>query len=384
MACLNESELQGYLEESGQTPLRVAVESHMVSCAACRTEFDRVVATHQRVNAWFAELASPADTTAVDVDVAFARVMQRVHAPVLTADDHLARLLAPDTEMPWYRSVYRNVRDLMWPEKLAPLELTSTPVAVKDIWGQGTSRRALASSVIFQGALVAGLMLVGTSDTVKKAIQNVVLIAPPPPVKPMAQKSAPAGGGGSRSPLPPVRAQLPRPAVKAFAPPLVTIEHPALTMDASLIAPPDAWAAPTGAIGNPLGAIGGGGGFGSGGGFGNGIGKGVGNGNGNGVGGSGGGVFAVGNGVSQPTLVSKVDPEYSEEARKAKYNGTVQLSIVVNTDGKAEEIKVVKSVGMGLDEKAVEAVQKWRFKPGLKSGVAVKTRALVEVNFRLL
>ncbi len=170
--------------------------------------------------------------------------------------------------------------------------------------------------------------------------------------------------------------------MKVFTPPLVTVEHPALVMDASLIAPPDAWSAPTGAIGNPLGQIGGGGGLGSGGGIGNGRGTGIGNGNGSGVGGAG--VYNVGNGVSQPTLVSKVDPEYSEEARRAKYNGTVELAIVVNTDGRAEEIRVVKSIGMGLDEKAIEAVQKWRFTPGKRAGVAVKTRAVVQVNFRLL
>jgi TonB family protein len=256
---------------------------------------------------------------------------------------------------------------LIHPEKLPPLELTSQPVEVKDIWGKGTDPKALASSVLFQAVVVAILMLIGTNAKVQKAITNVVLMAPPPPPKPVTPKAAAGGGGGSRSPLPALKAALPKPAPKVFTPPLVTIEHPMLTMDASLIAPPDAWAAPTGAIGNPLGAIGGGGGFGSGGGIGNGR-----------------GVYAVGNGVSQPQLISKVDPEYSEEARKAKYNGTVTLSIVVNTDGRAEDIKVTKSIGMGLDEKAVEAVQKWRFKPGMKSGAAVKTRAVVEVNFRLL
>ncbi len=304
---------------------------------------------------------------------------------VIEADDHLSRLLAPDTEIPWYKSIVENVKELISPEKLPPLELTSKPVEVKDIWGKGTDPKALASSVLFQGIIVGILLLLGTNEKVRKAITNTVLIAPPPPPKQAVQpKPAPPAGGGARSALPALKAQLPRPAPKVFTPPLVTIDHPALTMDASLIAPPDAWAAPTGAIGNPLGSIGGGGGLGSGGGIGNGRGTGIGNGNGSGVGGSGGGVYAVGNGVTQPSLISKVDPEYSEEARKAKYNGTVTLSIVVNTDGKAEEIKVTKSIGMGLDEKAIEAVQKWKFKPGMKSGVAVKTRAVVEVNFRLL
>jgi protein TonB len=300
------------------------------------------------------------------------------------AEDHLSRLLAPDTEIPWYKSIYENILELVKPEKLPPLELTSKPVAVKDIWGQGTSPKALASSVAFQAIVVAILFFTVTSDTVKKKVQEMILVAPVP-VKPMEVKPNQGGGGGSRSPLPPLKAQLPKPAPKQYVPPLVTVEHPALTMDASLIAPPDAWSAPTGAIGNPLGQIGGGGGFGSGGGIGNGRGSGIGNGNGSGYGGgSGGGVYSVGNGTTAPTIITRVDPEYSEEARKAKYSGSVQLSIVVNTSGKATDIKVTKSLGMGLDEKAVEAIQKWLFKPGTNQGKPVNVRALVEVNFRLL
>jgi TonB family protein len=301
------------------------------------------------------------------------------------AEDHLSRLLAPDTEIPWYKSIYENVLELIKPEKLPPLELTSKPVAVKDIWGQGTSPKALASSVLFQAIVVAILFFVVTDKTIQKKVQQMVLLAPAPPPKPITPKANQGGGGGSRSPLPPLKAQLPKPAPKQYVPPLVTIEHPALTMDASLIAPPDAWAAPTGAIGNPLGQIGGGGGFGSGGGIGNGRGNGIGNGNGSGYGGgSGGGVYSVGNGTTAPTVITRVDPEYSEEARKAKYSGSVQLSIVVNTNGKATDIKVTKSLGMGLDEKAVEAIQKWVFKPGTNQGKPVNVRALVEVNFRLL
>ncbi len=302
----------------------------------------------------------------------------------LEADDHLARLLAPDTEIPWYKSIIENIRELIQPEKLPPLELTSTPVAVKDIWGEGTNPKRVGASVLAHAAIFAILIAIGTNDKVQKAIKNVVLIAPPPPPAKTVVKEIKNAGGGQRSPLPPVKAALPRPAPKVFTPPLVTIEHPALTMDASLIAAPDAWAAPTGAIGNPLGSIGGGGGFGSGGGIGNGRGTGIGNGNGSGVGGNGNGIYSVGNGTTPPTVLSKVDPEYSEEARKAKYSGSVMLSIVVNTDGKAEEIKVVKSLGMGLDEKAIEAVQKWRFTPGKNKGQPVKVRAQIEVNFRLL
>ena len=299
----------------------------------------------------------------------------------LDAEDHLGRLLAPDTEIPWYKSIVENVRDLFNKEELPPLELTSKPVAVKDIWGQGTDPKRVAASIVIHGAVFAALIFIGTNKQVQKIVKNVVLIAPPPPpTKTVEVKKA--AGGGQRSPLPALKASLPKPAPRQFTPPLVTIEHPALTMDPSLIAAPDAWAAPTGAIGNPLGAIGGGGGLGSGGGIGNGKGTGIGNGNGPGAGGAG--VFSVGNGTTAPELISKVEPEYSEEARKAKYSGPVLLSIVVNTDGKAEDIRVVKSLGMGLDEKAIEAVQKWRFRPGKNKGAPVKVKAQIEVNFRLL
>ena len=96
------------------------------------------------------------------------------------------------------------------------------------------------------------------------------------------------------------------------------------------------------------------------------------------------GVYSVGNGVLQPMLISKVDPQYSEEARKATFNGTMTLSVVVDTDGKAENVQVVRSLGMGLDEKAIEAVRQWVFRPGTYQGAPVPVRAMLEVNFRLL
>jgi TonB family protein len=95
-------------------------------------------------------------------------------------------------------------------------------------------------------------------------------------------------------------------------------------------------------------------------------------------------VMHVGNGVTAPSLISKVEPEYNEQARAAKYQGSVLLSIVVGTDGRATDFKVIKSLGMGLDENAIAAVQQWRFNPGMKAGVPVKVQAQIEVNFRNL
>jgi TonB family protein len=77
------------------------------------------------------------------------------------------------------------------------------------------------------------------------------------------------------------------------------------------------------------------------------------------------------------------DPEYSEEARSAKFQGSVLLWLVVGSDGLPHDLKVVRSVGLGLDEKALEAVRMWRFEPGHKNGQAVATQIHVEVTFRL-
>ena len=84
-----------------------------------------------------------------------------------------------------------------------------------------------------------------------------------------------------------------------------------------------------------------------------------------------------------PKLIYKVDPEYTEEARKAKYQGTVLVYVKVTPDGRPTDLKVLRSLGMGLDEKALECVAKWRFEPGTKDGQAVTVEAQIEVNFRL-
>jgi TonB family protein len=96
------------------------------------------------------------------------------------------------------------------------------------------------------------------------------------------------------------------------------------------------------------------------------------------------GVYKIGGDVSQPQLLKKIEPEYGELARVAQFQGSVALSIVVGTDGVPTEIRVTKPLGFGLDEKAVEAVSKWQFKPGTKAGQPVPVFATIEVNFRLL
>ena len=95
-------------------------------------------------------------------------------------------------------------------------------------------------------------------------------------------------------------------------------------------------------------------------------------------------VFRVGGGVKAPALLYKAEPEYSEEARAAQLDGMVLLKVVVDVDGRAKDIQVLNGLGLGLDEQAVMAIQRWKFKPGERDGVPVAVQAQIEVNFRLM
>jgi TonB family protein len=95
-------------------------------------------------------------------------------------------------------------------------------------------------------------------------------------------------------------------------------------------------------------------------------------------------VYRVGDGVTAPVPLYRPEPEYSEEARKAKYQGTVVVSFEVDSNGIPHHFKILRSLGLGLDEKAIEAVEKWKFRPGYKDGRAVTVAASIEVNFKLL
>jgi len=213
-----------------------------------------------------------------------------------------------------------------------------------------------------------------------------------PPGKDIARGG---GGGGDHSPLPATKSRLPKFSMTQFAPPSIPRNrNPLLVADASLIGPPDLqFLSPNlSTAGNPMAKmINDSGGPGDGGGMGDGEGTGMGSGHGPGFGpggngGWGGGLFRAGsNGVGFPTCVYCPDAKYPEEARKAKFQGVVQLQVIVLPDGRAADIQVVRGPGLGLDEQAVAAVQTWRFKPALgPNRVPVATQIIIEVQFRLL
>jgi periplasmic protein TonB len=229
--------------------------------------------------------------------------------------------------------------------------------------------------------------------------EHVTLIAPPPDVymlRPAIQEAGGGGGGGDRDKLPAPQGRLPKIAMQQITPPAMVVrnEHPKLTAEPTVVAPPQVAiasaklphlgdpAAP--AMPNPAFSSGTGSGAGIGSGSGGGVGKGTGPGIGEGRGGGiGGGVFRVGGGVLAPKPISTPDPQYTEQARQAKYEGTCILAMIVGPDGKPHDIRVQRGLGMGLDQKAIEAVQQWRFQPATKDGQPVAVQISVEVSFKL-
>jgi periplasmic protein TonB len=317
-------------------------------------------------------------------------------------EPELHLLLANESfEEPLWKSLFRGLDEFFFPKKLPPLKLESKPEPVKDIWGFYSYWRAgalgaagyytlLALAIIL--TVVIGRRVVNAAPQQKV---TVALIDPNdiPALKPSQTQVGGGGGGGDRDVLQATKGKLPKLSMQQITPPVVVIrnDHPKLAVEPTIVVPPQVQLATNNMpnFGDPMAhallpsngtGAGGGIGSGSGGGVGSGTGPGFGPGEG---GGTGGGIFHVGGGVSPPRVIYQVDPEFSEEARKAKYQGTCTLMLVVDTQGRPKNIRVANSLGMGLDEKAIEAVKNWRFEPSMKDGHPVNVEIAVEVDFHL-
>lgn len=278
------------------------------------------------------------------------------------------------------------------------LEESILPTLFGDGYGAyPVHRYSFAASVALHGAALAlilwsGLWFVGHQQEIKRQVVGVLTDVSPYILPPAKQQAGGGGGGGDRDKLEASKGAAPKSARDQITPPMVVIRsgHPQLAVEPTVVLPPDIKLPSFPTTGDPMAKVlgppsngtGSGGGIGSssGGGIGSGFGPGVGPGYGGGI---GGGVYRVGGGVSAPRVLYSPDPEYSEEARRAKYQGSVVLWIVVGPDGGVRDVRVVRTLGLGLDEKAIEAVRKWKFEPAKKNGQPVAVQVNVEVNFRL-
>jgi protein TonB len=286
-----------------------------------------------------------------------------------------------------FASLISSFRDAFFPEKLPPLVLQSTPIAVVDPMANAKmSPKSVGTSIAFYALLILLIALlirnhVQLSAPVPKTL--ISLNAPPPPLPPA--KDVMGGGGGAHDVAPVTQGKLPKFATEQIVPPKAppTIP-PKLAVEPTVVMQPNLKMAtsnlPNLGMPNAPSATVGSLGTGSGGGIGSGNGNGVGPGSG---GNMGGGVYHIGGGVRPPSVVYSVDPEFSEEARKAKFSGNVLVDLIVDENGQPSHVRVARGVGMGLDEKAVEAVRQYKFKPATKDGKPVKVELSIDVNFQI-
>jgi periplasmic protein TonB len=300
---------------------------------------------------------------------------------------------------PWFRTMFRELPALFAPRPV--YVLSAQPVTVAPLFRDYRfRRRSVLFSIATHLLLVAAILwLPGWLALSEKPKQNpqvltqlttepLFLNLPPKP-----KKTGGGGGGGRREKIPASLGKLPRFSNRQLTPPTPKIVNlkPVLSVEPTVVVPQLAQLPPVNVaqLGDPLGIPGPpSSGPGTGGGIGTGTGGGVGPGKGAGVGpgedgGTGGGLYRVGGGVSAPTVLYRIEPNYSEDARRARYQGSVVLSAIVRKDGSIQILKVLRGLGLGLDENAVEALKKWKFRPGTRSGEPVDVALNIEINFAL-
>ena len=259
------------------------------------------------------------------------------------------------------------------------------------------ARSTLLSGALHAAAIVLILFTTGVKPSLMTPAGHTTLITPLDLLKYQViipQRADAGGGGGLHAKTAASIGNLPTRALKQFLAPMVKSENPnpILTIEPTIIANPEIavpqlnlaqFGDPHGAIGPPSA------GRGKGGGIGDGDGTGVGPGVGPGAGpGRDGGIASAQAGFqgsrTEPVLLWKAEPEYSDEARKAKIQGLVIVRVVIDARGQVQNMSVAQGLGLGLDERAIAAVQKWKFRPATRNGKPVSTNALIHLTFRLL
>jgi len=285
-----------------------------------------------------------------------------------------------------FASLSESFLDFFFPKKLPPLVLTSQPIAVVDRMAVKRDPTSLAISVVVNVTLVVLLFLFArrvVTNPPPKVVNAISLDVPPPPLKIAPKAVVMGGGGGQKGPAPVTKGSPPKFAPQQLNPPKIKVDdallHPPVTVNVQTDMKMAQTNLPNFGMPNAsnVGVS-----------MGNGNGTGIGSGNGNGIGpGSGGnmggGVRRIGGGVSQPVPLYTPEPEFSEEARKAKVSGIVIVYLQVDPTGHPTHVHVIRGLGLGLDEKAVEAVRQYKFKPAMENGHPVTVEMNVEVNFQI-
>lgn len=283
--------------------------------------------------------------------------------------------------------------------RLAPVEAPSRPILSTEPLNFKGDKKSSAISFVIHVAVISLLLTAAYKAHTSMTLQPTTVVtpmdfkltAPPPITMPVAKVQGGGGGGGAHQVVEPTRGHLPKLVAKAVITPpqIIRIDRPKLVAPPTeMVKMPDNPSMPNlGASDSPQIALasqgkGSGSGFGQGLGGGIGAGRGVGAGPGSG-GGYGGGLMSVGGGVSAPALIRSVEPEFTEDARRANFQGSVSIKLIVDSQGNPQDVRLASHLGMGLDEKAIEAVRQYKFRPAMYQGHPVSVQIVVDVDFHL-
>ena len=309
----------------------------------------------------------------------------------------LSKLVSPPSMIvSLFRSAKASIQEIFHPHHT---ETTATRIAVEELWSKKENHIPGLLSLLVHVSVVSGLIYLSVVSyaTPKVAKQNNDVLMEPIALSlpPAATKPGGGGGGGTRMKTPPSKGQLPKAATYQVVPPTTQIVNmaPELVAEPTVIVPQLVnlqhfnslipIGDPNGVVGPPSNGPGTGAGIGTGNGHGVGSGDGAGAGPGNGIG-IGGGTYKVGGvgGASAPAC-PRVEPNYSDEARRAHIQGAVILDAIVEKDGTIQPNKVVNGLGYGLDDEAIKSVKTWKCTPGRYEGQPVAVSVRITINFRL-
>ena len=262
------------------------------------------------------------------------------------------------------------------------MKATSRPIFAIDPLAFKRDQTSSAISFVIHVVAITLVLSLAVKARTSMMLQPATIVTPvdiklsiPPMILPVAKAMGGGGGGGAHDLVEASKGHLPTMVAKIEITPaqIIRIDRPKLGIEpAELVKMPDNNNLPNlGMAQSPQIALASQG-SGSGSGFGHGSG-----------GGYGGGLMSVGGGVSAPQVLHSVEPEFTDDARRANYQGSVSIKLIVDSQGNPQDVRLVSHLGMGLDEKAIEAVRQYKFRPAMYEGHAVSVQILVEVDFHL-
>ena len=278
-----------------------------------------------------------------------------------------------------------------------PRQANVRPIFTADPLAFKRDRKSSAISLVAHVVIITLVLSLALRTRTVVALQPTTIVTPvdfelsaPPMTLPVAKQEGGGGGGGAHEIVDAIKGQPPTIVkLQVMSPQIIRVDQPKLAIEPTAqVRMPETNNLPTFGIAHSqqiaLASQGKGGGSGLGQGLGGGIGMGSGSGAGPGSGGGyGGGLMSVGGGVAAPEVLHSVEPEFTEDARRANFQGSVSIKLIVDSEGNPQDVQLVHHLGMGLDEKAVEAVRQYKFKPAMYQGHPVSVQIVIDMDFRL-